>query len=139
MVFLRETICSDAAQIQIQKVLLSLLAATIVAVSEVGLYIIWESRRRQSQRGKAEVNRLHPQNAYAAGDSNSGDVGVGEASSEPVHLDSAPSQASTSIDHSPVSARTTLRQRVGATAKLVASLLIWILYSPIMFDGSALQ
>ncbi|KAH9072124.1 hypothetical protein EDB83DRAFT_2220611 [Lactarius deliciosus] len=32
------------------KVLLSLLAATIVAISEIGLYIIWESRRERGRR-----------------------------------------------------------------------------------------
>jgi hypothetical protein len=98
---------------QIQKVLLSLLAATIVAISEVGLYIIWESRRktRQPVRTKTDHVRL-PGVSHA----DSRDVGV-DTPSEPTRLDEGSSQTSTSIDPHQPSARIALRQRIGTTSE----------------------
>jgi hypothetical protein len=94
----------------IQKVLLSLLAATIVAISEVGLYIIWESRRQRRQPAKTKTDRERPP---AVSRADSRDVGV-DTPAEPTRLDEGSSQISTSINpHQQVA----LRQRVGTTSK----------------------
>src|SRR5487761_1059950 len=95
--------------------LLALLAATIVAIPEAGLYIIWESRRRRPP-AKTEANRRLPPHDYSVGDANTRDVS-GDTPSGPAHLDGAQSQASTSIDPHQPSARMALRQRVGTTSK----------------------
>jgi hypothetical protein len=107
----------DAAENRIQKVLLSLLAATIVAMSEVGLYIIWEARRRGLQPAaetKADLGRTA--HDYSVGDANSHNVSE-DTSPELVRLGDTQSQASTSIDPHQPNASIALRQRIGAPSK----------------------
>lgn len=109
-------------QIEFQKVLLSLFAATLVAVSEVGLYIIWESRGRRSQpepqpARKADVDhRGGPHDGHSVGSADSGDAGE-ETASKLARLGDVSSQASTSIDPRQPGERMALRQRVGTTSK----------------------
>jgi len=111
-------------RIEFQKVLLSLFAATIVAMSEVGLYIIWESRGRRSQpqpqpqiARKADVDhRGGSHDRHSVGNANSDDSGE-ETSSKLARLGDVSSQASTSIDPRQPGERTALRQRIGTTSK----------------------
>lgn len=103
-----------------QKVLLSFFAATIVAMSEVGLYIIWESRGRRSlpqpARKKADVDRGGSRDGHSVSNANSGDAGE-ETASKPARLGDVSSQASTSIDPRQPGEGMALRQRVGTTSK----------------------
>jgi len=93
------------------KVLLSLLAATIVAVSEIGLYIIWESRHRPT---KAKDNRARPPgDPVSRADTH--DIGA-DNSFNTTRLDNGSSQAG-SIELYQSSARIALRQRVGTRSK----------------------
>ena len=102
-----------------QKVLLSFSAATIVAMSEVGLYIIWESRGKRSQPA-AKVDNVDRGVSHdggrSVGKANSGDAGE-EMSSKPARLGDVSSQASTSIDPHQSSEGMALRQRVGTTSE----------------------
>jgi len=98
------------------KVLLSLLAATIVAISEIGLYIIWDSRRRGRQPTKTNGDRARPPGGYPVNRADNHDVGA-DNSSNPTRLDNGSSQTSTSIDPHQSNARIALRQRVGTTSK----------------------
>ncbi|KAI0285862.1 hypothetical protein BGY98DRAFT_1092694 [Russula aff. rugulosa BPL654] len=98
------------------KVLLSLLAATIVAISEIGLYIIWESRRTERQPTKAKGDRVQPPGGYPVNRADTHDVGA-DNSSNTIRLDEGSSQTSTSIDPHQSNARIALRQRVGITSK----------------------
>lgn len=97
------------------KVLLSLLAATIVAISEIGLYIIWESRRTGRQPTNAKGDHAPPV-GYPMSRANTHDVGADD-SSNTTRLDNGSSQTSTSIDPHQSNARIALRQRVGTTSK----------------------
>jgi len=102
------------------KVLMSLLAATIVAISEVGLYIIWESRRRRTPPG--------PKSHGSSSNSTSRDVGE-ETPSTPTPLSSGdgdtpshvPSQGSTSVYPHQPSAGIVLRQRRGGSTTISRS------------------
>ncbi|KAH9967285.1 hypothetical protein BC827DRAFT_1123603 [Russula dissimulans] len=90
------------------KVLMSLLAATTVAISEVGLYIIWESRPRRTPAAPKSHNA--PSRNVSE-----------ETSSTPVSLSSSdtpfhvPSQGSTSVDPHQAGAGIALRHRRGST------------------------
>ncbi|KAH9995594.1 hypothetical protein BJV77DRAFT_1094131, partial [Russula vinacea] len=97
------------------KVLLSLLAATIVAISEVGLYIIWESRRRRRQPAKTKADRGRLPSQDSAGHADTHDAGM-DTSSKLTQLGEGSSQ-STSIDPHQTSARLALRQRVGTASE----------------------
>lgn len=103
-----------------QKVLLSFFAATIVAMSEVGLYIIWESRGKRSQPATKtdDVDRgvSHDGGHSVLDNANSGDASE-ETSSNPTRLGDLSSQASTSIDPRQTGEKMALRQRVGTTSK----------------------
>jgi hypothetical protein len=101
---------------EIQKVLLSLLAATIIAVSEIGLYIIWESRRGGQQPAKTKGDRARPPGGYPVSRADTHDVGA-DNSSNTTRLDDGSSQTSTSIDPHQSNARIALRQRVGTASK----------------------
>ena len=105
----------------LQKVLLSFFAATIVAMSEVGLYIIWESRGKRSQPATKtdDVDRgvSHDDGHSVLGNANSGEASE-ETSSNPTRLGDLSSQASTSIDPRQTGEKMALRQRVGTTSKL---------------------
>ena len=92
-------------------------------MSEVGLYIIWESRGRGSQpqpqlakKADVDVDRGGSHDGHSAGNADSGDAGE-ETSSKLARLGDVSSQASTSIDPRQPSERTALRQRVGTTSK----------------------
>lgn len=87
-----------------------MLAATIVAVSEIGLYIIWESRSRKQQPAKTKADRRRPPGGYSVGHAHSHDVDV-NTSSNPTRLDEGLSQTSTSVDPHQSGAEMALRQR----------------------------
>ena len=114
--YVRSICVSNATRIKFQKVLLSLLAATIVAVSEIGLYIIWESRSRRRQPAKAKADRKRLPGGQAVSHADTHDVSV-DTSSKPTRSGESSSQTSTSIDPHQPSAQTALRQRVSTTTK----------------------
>ena len=86
-------------------------------MSEVGLYIIWEARRRGLQPAaetKADLGRTA--HDYSVGDANSHNVSE-DTSPELVRLGDTQSQASTSIDPHQPNASIALRQRIGTASK----------------------
>jgi TMEM199 family protein len=90
---------------RIQKVLLSFLAAAIVAVSEITLYIIWESRRQP-----AKIKKHGKQSIIGSSVTDNISRNAGERSSTLV--DDHASQLSTSIDTHQPSGGKALRQRM---------------------------
>ena len=90
-----------------QKVLLSLLVATIVAVSEIGLYIIWENRRER-RRLSTPSERLR----RGGGGGKSRDIDE-NASLESTHLGHTLSQMTSSVDPHQQIDKQALRQRAG--------------------------
>jgi hypothetical protein len=101
---------------RIQKVLLSLLAATIVLISEITLYIIWESRRHPAKirtYNKPSIGG-HPVSGTIS--CNAG----GRISSKSARLDDDPSQSSISINTYQPSGETALRQRKMVKSKSVS-------------------
>ncbi|KAH9036382.1 hypothetical protein EDB85DRAFT_1862227 [Lactarius pseudohatsudake] len=97
------------------KVLLSLLAATIVAISEIGLYIIWESRRERGRR--STPSERPPPSVDTVRDNKSRDIDD-ENASEPAHLGHASSQTASSVDPHQQVDRQALRQRASVKPKL---------------------
>ncbi|KAI9464613.1 hypothetical protein BJY52DRAFT_831215 [Lactarius psammicola] len=97
------------------KVLLSLLVATIVAISEIGLYIIWENRRERRRRSPP-LERLAPSVGSVRG-GKSRDIMDENASLELAHLDHALSQTTSSVDPHQQIDRQALRQRAGVKPK----------------------
>ncbi|KAI0305903.1 hypothetical protein B0F90DRAFT_1623918 [Multifurca ochricompacta] len=96
------------------KVLLSLLLASIVAISEIGLYIIWESRHQ----GRPKVQRGSSPTSYSASNTGS-DVGEGTSSAKVARSINDPLQMSTSVDPRQLSGSSkALRQRIGVESKL---------------------
>ncbi|KAI9511596.1 hypothetical protein F5148DRAFT_1280690 [Russula earlei] len=98
------------------KVLLSLLAAIIVAISEVGLYMIWESRRRKTLPTTIRTDRELSDSGYSVSNAESRDVPE-HTSSRLASLGDGHSQASTSVDPHEPNARIALRQRLGTTTR----------------------
>ncbi|KAH9166317.1 hypothetical protein EDB89DRAFT_2075910 [Lactarius sanguifluus] len=98
------------------KVLLSLLAATIVAVSEIGLYIIWETRRERGRR--STPSERPPSSVDTVRDGKSRDIDDENASLEPAHLGHASSQTTSSVDPHQQIDRQALRQRASIKPKL---------------------
>jgi hypothetical protein len=98
----------DSDTHQIQKVLLSLLAATIVAISEITLYIIWESRRHPAKSKTHKVLSLGGRPVNSTISCND----VGRISSNSARLDKDPLQSSTSIDTHQFSGGKALRHRI---------------------------
>ncbi|KAH9066666.1 hypothetical protein EDB87DRAFT_448074 [Lactarius vividus] len=97
------------------KVLLSLLAATIVAISEIGLYIIWETRREGGRR--SAPSERPPPSVNTVRDGKSRDIDNENASLEPAHLGYASSQTTSSVDPHQQIDRQALRQRAGVKPK----------------------
>ncbi|KAH9004706.1 hypothetical protein EDB86DRAFT_3038165 [Lactarius hatsudake] len=97
------------------KVLLSLLAATIVAISEIGLYIIWEARRERGRRSTPSERPPPSVDTVRDGKSRDNDE---ENASEPAHLDHASSQTTSSVDPHQQIDRQALRQRASVKPKL---------------------
>lgn len=96
------------------KVLLSLLAATIVATSEIGLYIIWETRRER--RRLSTPSKGLPLSVGSVRGGKSRDIDE-DASLESVHQGNALSQTTSSVDPHQQIDRQALRQRASVKPK----------------------
>jgi hypothetical protein len=92
------------------KVLLSLLVATIVALSEIGLYIIWETRRER--RRLSTPSKGPPRSVGTVRGDKSRDTDE-NASLESTHL----SQTTSSVDPHQQIDKQALRQRAGVKPK----------------------
>jgi hypothetical protein len=103
----------DSDTQKIQKVLLSLLAATVVAISEVTLYIIWESRRHPAKINTHKVLSLGGRPVHSTISCND----VGRISSNSACLDNDSLQSSTSIDTHQPSGGKALRHRIRVKSK----------------------
>ncbi|KAF8269835.1 hypothetical protein EI94DRAFT_1572964 [Lactarius quietus] len=96
------------------KVLLSLLAATIVAVSEIGLYIIWDTRRER--RKHSTPPKGQPTSVRSVEGDRSRDIDE-NATLELTHEGPALSQTTSSVDPHQHIDKQALRQRVGIKLK----------------------
>ena len=96
---------SDDTQFFFQKVLLSLFAATIVAVSEVGLYIIWDTRHERRKLSTSSKGRSSSVRAVEAIDE--------DASLKSTHQSAALTQMASSVDPHQNIDKQALRQRAG--------------------------
>ena len=104
---------SDTTRI-LQKVLLSLLVATIVAVSEIGLYIIWETRRERQRLSTPSEGP--PRRVGSVRGDELRDIDE-NTSLESTHLGHALSQTTSSVDPHQQIDKQALRQRAGVKPK----------------------
>lgn len=102
---------SDSHSYIFQKVLLSLLVATIVAVSEIGLYIIWDTRRER--RKLLTSSERQTPSVRSVGGGGSRDIDEG-ASLESTHQGPALTQTASSVDPHQQIDKQALRQRASA-------------------------